>query len=169
MKKFSALIVLLLVLSASAAAVNAAERPLLGEIESTSKQLTESEYGYKNVRKNYTPYLVAVLNNNPVPVVITAKTNIEFVSADGPVTPSDSRRNIYRKSNRVLRGFKCLPEAAITEKSLPLRFEPGQIYNIRVFAPADVVKPVAVNITNVTFDRKTLCDIKVPLANVEEL
>ena len=182
MKKFNALILLLIFLSISVNSVIAAERPQLGNIQSSSKLLTEEEFGFKKVRKHYTPYEIAVVNNNPVPVVVTANTSVEFISADGTVTPSDSRRKIYRTGKRFDHSKHWLGALPWTvpsnvrfarnmmiEKPLPIKFEPGKVYHIRVFSPINVTNPVAVSITNVTFDKKTLCDIKIPIESVEEL
>ena len=183
MKNFIRLVCLFtLFIFTSANLAMAAERPVLGNIQTSSKKLTQEEFGYKKACQNYVPYEVAVRNNNPVPVVVTANTRVEFISADGTVTPSDSRRQIYRKSKRFDHSkhiIGALPWSVpsnvrlarnmMIEKPLPIRFEPGKVYNFRVFAPVSVTNPVAVNITNLTFDRKTSCDIKIPLENVEEL
>lgn len=170
---------------------NAAERPLVANVQTVSKHLSAEAYSFPKTLKYYTPYEIAVVNQNAYPIMITANTQMVFTSADGTVRPSQSRRNIYRKARRFdhskhfpnmltfpwpvgltlpwsTKNNVKFSKDLMTDKPLPLRFEPGRVYNIRVLAPADI-KPVSVNITNVTFDMKTMGDIQVPLESIEEL
>lgn len=170
---------------------NAAERPLVANIQTTSRYLSQENYNFPKALKYYRPYEIVVVNENDYPVLVTSATQLVFTSADGTITPSKSRRNIYRTARKFDHskhipnlisfpwpvGF-TLPWSTksnvyfskdlMTDKPLPLRFEPGQVYNIRVLAPVEI-KPVSVNITNVTFDMQNFGDIKVPLESIEEL
>lgn len=178
MKRF---IIFFAFLAMASLSVNAAERPLVGRVESASRQLDVDEYAYKKMIKYYTPYEVAVANRNPIPFVVTSDTGLEFVMSDGTVVNSKSRRMIYRKTKRFdISKYTSFvwPRSTIdnvrvsrdlmSEKPLPLRFEPNKIYNIRILVPQEI-KPESVNITNVTFDMKNMCDVNIPLESVEEL
>lgn len=165
MKKLIIFSVLTILTTGIALKAFANDRPVLGNFETASKKLDLQDAGKNYNLKNYTPYLIAVMNRNPAPIMITANTGIVFVSSDGTVTPSESRRQFYLKNKKLLKNSNSM----MSEYNLPLRFEPGKVYNIQVFAPAELANPVAVNITNVTFDKKRMCDINIPLNNVEEL
>ena len=80
MKKLIIFSVLTILTTGIALKAFANDRPVLGNFETASKKLDLQDAGKNYDLKNYTPYLIAVINRNPAPIMITANTGIVFVS-----------------------------------------------------------------------------------------
>lgn|SRR5574344_1354748 len=75
-----------------------AQAEVMKGISTSAKDI--SAYSQKTVLKYYNPYEISIKNFNSKPILINAKTEIDYKLADGSVIKSQSRRDLYRRTRK---------------------------------------------------------------------
>lgn len=104
-------------------------------------KIKKEKYKYKTVLKYFIPYEAVIINNNKSPLTLTTESEVEFITADGSIIKSLSRREIYKRTRKrdIGRYYSVtLPGAAIA----------GGITGITFF----ILAPVGVLIAAGTFE-----------------